>query len=104
LEELPNIQRLARELEARGVATILITDEAPSAGLASFLRERGVRLPVYSDVRREAAVAFESFGTPDLFLVDASGRIRFNERPLENIPREAEVLLEEGRSRRPNAF
>jgi len=100
LEELPNIERLARELKPRGIRTVLITDEKPSTALRDFLRERHVTVPVYSDLRREAAVGFESFGTPDLFLVDASGRIRFNERPLENIPREAEALLEEGRRTR----
>lgn len=92
LDALDEIQELADRLGTSGVQTIMIADEPPSSELLAFLRKRSVSVPVYGDTDGEIRRAFESWGTPEYFVLDASGRIRFAYSSLEKIPRQVTVL------------
>lgn len=96
---LPDIERIARDLEARGVAVLVIAEQPPSQELDRFLQESGVDLPLYHDMRREATRAFNSWGTPEYFITDREGRIRFEYTDLGSVLRQADALTAEGSSR-----
>jgi thiol-disulfide isomerase/thioredoxin len=93
VQQLPRLQQLAEQLDALGVQVVTVIDEPLAADVEQFLREKGLSLPVYYDVRRDAARAFIQFAQPEYYLVDASGQIRFERSGLEDIVRQATVLV-----------
>lgn len=79
IEELPQLNKVASRLARVGVPVVSIVDEAnPSPELRAFLREKHVTVPVYLDRWHEASRAFNQWGTPYYYVVDAEGRIRFD--------------------------
>jgi len=95
IEALPEIERLANELEARGIAAIVIAEQPPSPELDAFLREKNVEITLYHDTRREAIRAFNAWGTPEYFITDADGRIRFEYTDLSSALRQVAALERE---------
>ncbi len=92
LVALPEITRTARRLAERNVRLVLVTEELPSAAFRDFWRSHPDAPPVWHDTRREARRALGSFGTPQYFVLDASGRLRFELTTLEAIPRQLAAL------------
>lgn len=86
------LERTIERLEQQGIRTIVVVDEAPAADLAAFLAERDLSFPLRHDLDHEASRAFNQWGTPTYFLMDAEGRIRFEYSELSDILRQAEVL------------
>ncbi|MFN8517775.1 MAG: hypothetical protein U0232_33975, partial [Thermomicrobiales bacterium] len=84
LEALPDIAAVTATLRAQGTPVLFVVDEAPSADLDNFLRGKNVNWTVYHDVNSSAATAFRNFGTPMYYVVDAGGRIWFDE--VERVP------------------
>jgi thiol-disulfide isomerase/thioredoxin len=79
LEQLPRMNVVAEQLGRSGVRVVSIVEEgSPSRELARFLREKRVAVPTYLDAWREASRAFEQWGTPYYYVLDADGRIRFD--------------------------
>lgn len=79
IEELPALNRVASRLARAGMSVVSIVDEAKSSPeLTAFLREKHVTTPVYLDSWHEASRAFNQWGTPYYYVVDAEGRIRFD--------------------------
>ncbi len=95
IQALPDIGRLAQVLEERGIAVVIVAEQPPSDDLYEFVRERGVTQPLYHDTRHEATRAFNSWGTPEYFITDELGRIRFEYTDLFSALRQAEALTEE---------
>lgn len=78
IDILPALHRMAARLGEEGVRTIIVAEEnAPSSELRTFLKEHDVTLPVYLDAKGEAGAAFNSWGTPALYILDGKGRIPF---------------------------
>lgn len=70
---------VAARLARSGIRVVSIVDEAnPSPALAAFLREKNVLVPTYLDAWHEASRAFNQWGTPYFYVVDADGRMRFD--------------------------
>jgi hypothetical protein len=79
IENLPDMDAMAAHLGRTGVRVVSIVDEAiPSAALKAFLLEKHVTTPTYLDAWHEAGRAFNQWGTPDYYVVDSDGRIRFS--------------------------
>ena len=79
IEELPRVNEVASRLARVGVPVVSIVDEAnPSPELTAFLQEKHVTVPVYLDRWHEASRAFNQWGTPYYYVIDAEGRIRFD--------------------------
>jgi thiol-disulfide isomerase/thioredoxin len=97
LMELPAVESLSRALEARGIGFVAITDEAPSNELRTFLAERKLTFPVYLDTRREATNGLNNCGTPNYYVLDAEGIVRFDQREIETVVRNASLLLPDHR-------
>jgi peroxiredoxin len=92
LNQLGDLQEAAKRLQSRGVSVLAITEEGRSQNLADFL-SRSVRdLPVYHDSRGEAGPAFNVWGTPKYFVLDATGRLRFERVELAELDRYAAAL------------
>ena len=92
LRALPQVQRLSADFARGGVRTVVVTDEAPSAELQAFFRERGFTGPVLHDPWRSTHAAFGSSGTPEYFVLDAAGTIRFEYSSLAELPAQVEAL------------
>lgn len=86
IEAVPAIERVAAWLEERGGHLILVTGEEPSPDLERFMVEHEVRVPLYFDRRRQAQAAFQNFGTPTYYLLDASGQVVFEGGGAKEIP------------------
>ncbi len=98
IQALPEIGRLSQTLEERGVAVVIVAEQPPSDDLYEFVRERGVTQPLYHDTRREATKAFNSWGTPEYFITDKRGRIRFEYTDLVSALRQVEALNQQSDS------
>jgi len=92
LEQLPDIIRLSAALEARGARLVLVTEEQRSPDLTRFLAERAPGLELYHDQWRDATIAFQSWGTPQYFVVDSDGRLRFEYSELDDVLRQLEAV------------
>jgi len=89
LEALPRIIEVGERLRRTGTPVMLIVAEGPSADLTRFFADRSMTLPVYHDVDGTATAGFANFGTPTYYVLDAEGRIRFNQ-----VDGEAELLAQ----------
>jgi len=79
IQELPQLNAVAARLSKVGVPVVSIVDETDaSPDLKAFLTEKHVATPVYLDSWHEAGRAFNQWGTPYYYVVDAEGRIRFD--------------------------
>jgi thiol-disulfide isomerase/thioredoxin len=78
IDELPELGRVAARLERDGVRVVSVVEEAGTTpALRDFLRERRVALPTYLDAAHEATRAFNSWGTPNYYVLDADGQVWF---------------------------
>jgi thiol-disulfide isomerase/thioredoxin len=79
LEALPAITSVAERLDRAGKRVVFVVDdETPSNDLKAFMRSKKWTLPIYYDSRGELKQAFANFGTPAYYVLDNSGRIRFD--------------------------
>jgi peroxiredoxin len=92
LNQLPQLQQVTDRLNDRGIPLVAITSEVVSPAFSRFLAQRGVHFPLYHDVSGQALRAFNSWGTPDYYVLDAEGLLRFAHVPLEDVERLAEAL------------
>lgn len=93
VEALPLVDSIAAILTERGTQVLSIVEHKPSADLDAFMREQALSMPVYHDVRQEAGHAFNQWGTPAYYLVDAQGYVRFDyANPVDELIAQAEAL------------
>jgi hypothetical protein len=92
VNSLLELQRIANELDARGVGTVAVTAESPSQALQEFLNDRTISIPVYHDSRGAAQSTFNSWATPDYFMLDRSAIVRYAHVSLSDVLRQAEAL------------
>lgn len=78
IEALPALAKTIPRLRQGGTPVVFVVDEGPSAALTSYLKASRVSWPVYHDVDGTARRAFGNFGTPEYYVLDALGRIRFD--------------------------
>ena len=78
-QDLPRLVPVLRELRSVGVAAIGITSRDADGGLRRYLQEHGIDYPVVIDADRSIFRRYGSTRTPDLFLIDGLGFVRFRE-------------------------
>ncbi|MGH7542133.1 MAG: redoxin domain-containing protein [Gemmatimonadota bacterium] len=95
VQALPEIRRAAAWTESHGGRFLLVVEKEPDEDVESLLEKKGLKLLAYHDFRREAARAFESFGTPRHYVLDAAGNLVFAGEGSEitRIPRQMAALL-----------
>jgi hypothetical protein len=92
LQQVALLPTLAHRLDSAGVAVVAITAEAPSPEVRAYVASTKLDIPIYHDTWGEAGRAFQTFGTPQYFIVDDRGRIRFRYTTLEKALTQAVVL------------
>ena len=68
---------MSRRLAPMGVSVLSVVEEPSSLELTMWLREHSVSTTVYHDQRGEMGRAFNRWGTPSYYLVDAGGRLQY---------------------------
>lgn len=92
VQALPAIDLTAERLRQEGVQVASIVDEAWTSGLERFVRDKNLRMPVYSDLQGDAAKAFNNWGTPQYYVLDQRGRIRFEGWDISDALAQVEAL------------
>jgi hypothetical protein len=92
-QAMPRIQELAGELAGRGVVVLPVTQDPTGEEYPETYREAGVDIAVWHDVTGDAAHAFNVWGTPQYYIVDRGGVIRYERTGLPSIPLELEALI-----------
>lgn len=92
VQAMPRIATLADDLATtQGVRLLAITRDSPEQA-EPFLEEGGWPIEVAFDTRGEAARALKSWGTPQYFVLDSAGRLRYAYSSLEELPRQLMAL------------
>jgi hypothetical protein len=78
-----DLARLGRRWSADGYGVIVIVNDRPSSELAAYLEQNHFSLPVYQDPQHEARRALGQWGTPEMFVLDGRGRLRYAHTTLE---------------------
>jgi thiol-disulfide isomerase/thioredoxin len=79
IEDLPRLNAVAARLARSGVRVIgIVEEQSASSELKAFLREKQVSVPTYLDNGHETSRAFNQWGTPNYYVLDTDGRIRFD--------------------------
>jgi peroxiredoxin len=84
---LPEVIRLSREYQARGISFVGISandaakypEDAP-AKLAGMIAERGIPFPILHDETQDTARAFGAVCTPEFFVFDGPGCLHYHGR------------------------
>jgi hypothetical protein len=83
---------LTQRWVAAGYGAVLVVNDPPSSELSAYLDRHHLSLPVYRDVRHEARSALGQWGTPEMFVLDGRGRLRFAHTTLEQAGAQLESL------------
>jgi thiol-disulfide isomerase/thioredoxin len=77
LAALPEIDRLYRDLRARGLRVVTINEDGPRSAskVKPFVRGRGWEFDVVLDLNREAQRRLNALALPTTLLLDAEGKV-----------------------------
>lgn len=78
--DLPPLTAVLREFRPRGVVAVGIATSERGRTLREFLKRHRVDFPVIADESRSIFRQYDSTRTPDLFLIDRDGMVRFREQ------------------------
>jgi peroxiredoxin len=92
-QAMPRIQELARELARRDVVVLPVTQDPTGEDYPETLTAAGVDIPVWHDVTGDVSLAFNVWGTPQYYVIDRDGVIRYERTWLVSIPLELDALL-----------
>ena len=95
VDALGEIQATAAALAKRGIRTITVVEQPQSTpALQNVLGTKSFTLPVYLDVGGAASKAFNNWGTPQAYLLDANGNVMFGATSdLESVALRAEAMV-----------
>jgi len=79
-KDLPALAAAVREMRPGGVVGIGVAGRDRGGRMREFLKEHGVDFPVIIDGERGIFARYESTRTPDTFIIDGDGFIRFHEQ------------------------
>ncbi len=79
-KDLPLLVPVLKEFRARGVAAIGVSSRDAGGGMRRFLKDHGIDYPVVIDPSRSIFDQYGSATTPDTFLIDRDGFVRYRER------------------------
>jgi peroxiredoxin len=91
VEAMPRIAALAERFAQEPVRLLAVTRDSP-AQAEPYLQEGEWNIQVLFDTEGEAARALNSWGTPQYFVLDGAGRLRFAFSSLNDLPRQLAAL------------
>ncbi|MEW5931831.1 MAG: TlpA disulfide reductase family protein, partial [Gemmatimonadota bacterium] len=74
--QVPLLERVAATVRAQGHAVVTVA-EPLTPEFRRYLRERRLTLPTYEDPWEELEKALGKWGTPEYYVLDGEGRVRF---------------------------
>jgi len=74
-EEMPALDRLRKRFDSQEVAVLTVTTDAQRDGIADFLKQLGLSLPVLLDESREVSDVFTVRGLPTTFVIGKDGKM-----------------------------
>ena len=78
VEEIPTLAYLNQELAGRNFAMLAISvDEGGAKAVGSFLRQKGLNVPVLLDPDRITATRYGTFKFPETYILDREGIVRY---------------------------
>jgi len=77
IQQMPALVQTSAALRKLGYRVVLVTEESPKPEVAEFLKSRGLEVDTFYDQRRELRRALSQWGTPELYVLDGRGRVRF---------------------------
>lgn len=78
--DLPRLVPVLEEFRSRGVTAIGVASRDAGGGMRRFLKEHGIDYPVVIDPSRAIFTQYQSERTPDTYIIDRDGFIRFREQ------------------------
>lgn len=88
---MPDIAELAQTLSEQRVPLLAITDDSSDAAV-EFIEAQGLDVQVLFDTLGEAKLAFNAWATPQYFVLDGDGKLRFTYTELQNLMRQVAAL------------
>lgn len=88
---MPDIAALAQTLSEQDVALLAVTDNSSEAAM-EFIERQALDVQVLFDTLGEAKVAFNAWATPQYFVLDGDGRLRFSYTDLDALMRQVAAL------------
>lgn len=77
VEEMPTLERLQGSLNRRDFEILAISvDEGGAPAVTSFMKQKGLTLPVLLDPNRKVASLYGTFKFPETYVVDRNGIVR----------------------------
>ena len=74
----PVLEKLWKDMQSQGVQILgVFTDGAPVADLEKYKKDYGVSFPVFVDNGGKVAAALSASVTPEAFILDREGRVRY---------------------------
>lgn len=88
---MPDIAALAQTLSEQGVPLLAVTDD-PSDAAVEFIEGQKLDVQVLFDMLGEAKLAFNAWATPQYFVLDGEGKLRFTYTELGALMRQVMAL------------
>jgi peroxiredoxin len=88
---MPRIVALAAQLRQLGVPVLAVTRD-PRGEAETYLREKALAVTAFYDTQGEVARSMKMYATPQYFVLDGAGRVRFGFTSLEDVPRQVMAL------------
>jgi peroxiredoxin len=82
-DQMSSLDSLAGRLADLGAVLVPVTREPITAEVQAFLRKQQVTVPVYVDASGAAQRAFDQWATPEFFVMDANGVVRYRHTSLD---------------------
>jgi len=88
---LPKVAEMYAWLAEHGMPLVAVTSD-PEAETFAYLKHDELAIEPYFDVHGEVSSALNSWGTPQFFVLDGQGRLRFRLTRLEQIKRQVTAI------------
>jgi len=96
VDQLPRLAQLSARLRERGMALVPIATEAQTPEVAAFLRNHPIGTANWFDASARARRAFGQWSTPEYYVLDEHGVVRFRHSTLELVLAQAVALADAG--------
>ena len=93
LSLVPHHNELAKKYASKGLVFIGICDRKGSEKMAQVAKERHIEYPIAVDLNDLSAETYKCDSTPDFYLIDREGRLRWADIETEDVDRAIELLL-----------
>lgn len=77
VDEMPQLQKMYDDLAGPGFEVLAVSVDDSADRLRSFLRQKGISLPVLFDPERAVSSQYGTFKLPETYVLDRKGTVRY---------------------------